>query len=295
MDPTNSRWQVFWALHHAIAANGHSPTVRELAEVVGLATGTVHHHLKALKLDRWIDWPAGKARSITILRVPTAEPTRPPTSLAGPAVMPGNGGLRPARVHVDLSEFAIAAGPPTAVQPIEDALAETGLNLQDGDFFTHRVEGDSMRDAGIREGDALLVRRQANAREGDIVVATIPDEVTGEPRATIKRLPRNGGTRLLPENPAYEPIENDEITIIGKVMEWGSGVLLSDGSLDVLSKLTPASARSRKFRTGAALAPSPTRRTRRRYTAAAHRYCVADRPAALPQGGAGRQRSGRSR
>lgn len=52
MDPTNSRWQVFWALHHAIAANGHSPTVRELAEVVGLATGTVHHHLKALKLDR---------------------------------------------------------------------------------------------------------------------------------------------------------------------------------------------------------------------------------------------------
>jgi DNA-binding MarR family transcriptional regulator len=55
MDPTNSRWQVFWALHHAIAANGHSPTVRELAEVVGLATGTVHHHLKALKLDRLID------------------------------------------------------------------------------------------------------------------------------------------------------------------------------------------------------------------------------------------------
>jgi repressor LexA len=218
MDPTNSRWQVFWALHHAIAANGHSPTVRELAEVIGLATGTVHHHLKALKLDRWIGWPAGKARSITILRVPTAEPTRLPTRLAGPAVMPGNGGLRPARVHVDLSEFAIAAGPPTAVQPIEDALAETGLNLQDGDFFTHRVEGDSMRDAGIREGDALLVRRQANAREGDIVVATIPDEVTGEPRATIKRLPRNGGTRLLPENPAYEPIENDEITIIGKVM-----------------------------------------------------------------------------
>jgi repressor LexA len=96
-------------------------------------------------------------------------------------------------------------------------LAETGLNLQDGDFFTHRVEDDSMRDADIREGDALLVRRQANAREGDIVVATIPDEVTGELRTTIKRLPRNGSTRLLPENPAYEPIENDEITIIGKV------------------------------------------------------------------------------
>jgi len=204
MDPTNSRWRVFWALHDAIAANGHSPTVRELAELVGLAAGTVHPHLKALKVDRWIDWPAGKARSITILRVPTAPPIRPPTSLAGPAVRPGNGRSRPARVHVDLSEFAIAAGPPTAVQPIEDALAQTGLNPRDGDYFTHRVEGDSMRDAGIREGD--------------IVVATIPDEVTGEPRATVKRLPRSGHTRLLPENPAYEPIENDEITIVGKVM-----------------------------------------------------------------------------
>jgi repressor LexA len=220
MDPTSSRWRVFWALHDAIAANGHSPTVRELAELVGLAAGTVHPHLKALKVDRWIDWPAGKARSITILRAPTDEPTRAPTSRAGRAVKPGNGRARPARVRVDLSEFAIAAGPPTAVQPIEDALAQTGLNLQDGDFFTHRVEGDSMRDAGIREGDIMLVRRQANAREGDIVVATIPDEVTGEPRATVKRLrlSRDGRTRLLPENAAYDPIENEEITIIGKVM-----------------------------------------------------------------------------
>jgi repressor LexA len=80
------------------------------------------------------------------------------------------------------------------------------------------VEGDSMRDAGMRTGDILMVRRQPNVREGDIVVAAIPDEVTGEPRATVKRLPRSGRIRLLPENPAYEPIENDEITITGKVM-----------------------------------------------------------------------------
>lgn len=140
--------------------------------------------------------------------------------------MRGERKVQPPRVHVDLSEFAIAAGPPTPVQPIEDALAQTGLHLQDGDFFTHRVEGDSMRDAGIREGDVLLVRRQANARDDDIVVATIPDEVTGEPRATVKRLSLSKGrTRLLPENPAYEPIENNEIAIIGKVMGlWRSPV-----------------------------------------------------------------------
>jgi repressor LexA len=215
MDPISSRWRTFWALHDATDANSHAPTVRELAQLVGFPVGTVHSHLKSLKSDRWIDWPTGKARSITILRVPTAQPAHPPTSLANLA---GQGRPRPPRIHVDLTEFAIAAGPPTAVQPIEDALAQTGVNLQDGHFFTHRVEGDSMRDAGMRAGDILLVRRQANAREGDIVVAAIPDEVTGEPRATVKRLPRSGPTRLLPENPAYEPIENDEITITGKVM-----------------------------------------------------------------------------
>jgi repressor LexA len=214
MDPNSSRWRIFWALRHAMDVNSHAPTVRELAQLVGLPIGTVHYHLKWLKTNKWINWPAGKARSITILRIPSAQPTDPPGNLVNLA---GKERPRP-RVHVDLTEFAIAAGPPTAVQPIEDALAQTGLNLQDGDYFTHRVEGDSMRDAGMRTGDILLVRRQANAREGDIVVAAIPDEVTGEPRATVKRLPRSGRMRLLPENPAYEPIENDEITITGKVM-----------------------------------------------------------------------------
>jgi len=112
----------------------------------------------------------------------------------------------------------VAAGNPIEPVPQFELVDVPPSMLRGGENFALQVKGDSMRDAGIREGDALLVRRQANAREGDIVVATIPDEVTGEPRATIKRLPRNGGTRLLPENPAYEPIENDEITIIGKVM-----------------------------------------------------------------------------
>jgi repressor LexA len=225
-DPTSSRWRIFWALHNAIDTTGHSPTVRELAELVGLTIGTVHFHLIVLKRDRWINWPAGKARSITILRLPATKPSRPPKGLADPAGVPRNGRSRPNRVHVDLSEFAIAAGPPTGVQPIEDALAQTGIKLRDGDLFTHRVQGDSMRDAAFLDGDNLLVRRQANAREGDIVVATIPDEITGEPRATVKRLSLlDGSTRLLPENPAYEPIENDQIAIIGKVMGlWRSPV-----------------------------------------------------------------------
>ena len=219
MTPASSRWRIFWTLHDVIAANGHSPTVRELAGLVGLTTGTVHYHLSALRSERWIDWPTGKARSITVLRVPEREPTRPPNGLADLPEVSGDGGSRYGRVHVDLSEFAIAAGPPIGVQPIDDAVTQTGLKLQDGDYFTHRVEGDSMRDAAVLDGDSLLVRRQANARDSDIVVATIPDEITGERRATVKRLSlRDGRARLLPENPAYEPIENEQLTIIGKVM-----------------------------------------------------------------------------
>jgi repressor LexA len=201
------------ALHDAIGAHGYSPTVRELAELVGLVGGTVHSHLKALKRDRWVDWPAGQARSIRILRTPTT----PPTSPAAPAQTPRHGRPRPKGGHVDLSEFAIAAGPPTAVQPIEDALAQAGLDLRDGDFFTHGVEGDSMRPT-IHQGDVLVVRRQPNAREGDVVVATITDEATGERRGTVKRLSHRGRTRLLPDNPAYAPIEDNNITIVGKVM-----------------------------------------------------------------------------
>lgn len=99
----------------------------------------------------------------------TFAPGKPGAS--GPRLGAGRSNVRHAAV--DLSDFAIAAGPPTAVQPIEEALAQSGLQLQDEDLFTHRVQGDSMHDAGIREGDTLVVRRQSNAREGEIVVATI--------------------------------------------------------------------------------------------------------------------------
>jgi hypothetical protein len=60
-------WRIFWALRHAMDVNSHTPTVRELAQLVGLPIGTVHYHLKWLKTNKCIDWPGGKACSITIL------------------------------------------------------------------------------------------------------------------------------------------------------------------------------------------------------------------------------------
>jgi hypothetical protein len=130
--------------------------------------------------------PAGKARSISILRVPQ-RPAYSPTWKPRASSREGTATATYPRGPDGVCNRRWTSHPGAADR---GRPAQTGLNLQDGDYFTHRVEGDSMRDAGMRTGDILLVRRQANAREGDIVVAAVPDEVTGEPRATVKRLPR---------------------------------------------------------------------------------------------------------
>ncbi len=221
-NPASSKWRIFEALRVEITRADHSPTVRELAALVELAGSTVHYYLKLLKQEGWIDWPTGKARSLSIRRLPTSPGLSTAVPLVRSAARPDGEHSKVNRTPIDLSEFApefaVAAGPPVGVQLIEDALAQSGVQLVDGDLFKHRVQGDSMRDAGIHDGDTLLVRRQTNAREGDIVVATIPDEATGEPRATVKRLPRSGRIRLLPANPAYAPYDSDGITIVGKVI-----------------------------------------------------------------------------
>jgi len=72
-DPASSRWRIYEALRAEIKRAGHSPTVRELAALVDLAVSTVHRYLKLLKREGWIDWPAGKARSISTRRLPAVQ------------------------------------------------------------------------------------------------------------------------------------------------------------------------------------------------------------------------------
>ena len=171
-----------------IRDQGYPPSVREIGEAVGLKSpSTVHFHLKHLEEAGVIEKGAGKGRAITLVEEAEEENRVP---------IVGN----------------VAAGSPILAQEcIEDYLTfDTGG--RPGEYFALRVRGESMLNAGILPGDLVIVRQQATANHGEIVVAMIDDE------ATVKRLSRQKGQIwLLPENEAYAPIDGTYAQILGKV------------------------------------------------------------------------------
>ena len=171
-----------------IREQGYPPSVREIGEAVGLKSpSTVHFHLKHLEEAGVITKGAGKGRAITLVAQPMAQDQVP---IVG----------------------SVAAGSPILAQEcIEDYLTfDTGGHGDE--FFALRVRGESMLNAGILPGDLVVVRRQREAQNGEIVVAMIDDE------ATVKTYSmQNGHLWLLPQNEAYSPIDGAEASILGKV------------------------------------------------------------------------------
>jgi repressor LexA len=177
---------------------GYPPTVREIGEAVGLASpSTVHAHLA--NLER-----AGLLRR---------DPTKPRAlELTGRERSGESTGTLP---KLPLLGQIAAGGPLLAEQNIEDELA-VPENLR-GDFLL-RVKGDSMIEAGILDGDIVVVRRAQDARNGDIVVALAGDDETTD-EATVKTFYKEKGRiRLQPENSALEPIYADYVQVLGKVV-----------------------------------------------------------------------------
>ena len=165
--------------------NGYAPSVREICTAVGLrSTASVHYHLSELKRRGLIDMGENKNRTISL-------PQAPARSRRIPVIGVVTAGL-----------------PILAVENVEGYLPWDG----EEDCFALRVRGDSMIGAGILDGDKVVVRPQSTADNGEIVVALLGDE------ATVKRLRRAAdGVWLLPENPAYAPIDGREAAILGKV------------------------------------------------------------------------------
>ena len=166
-----------------IQENGYSPSVREIGAAVGLrSTASVSYHLQALQEKGLIQAPGAKGRKRALVT-----------------------GARPGQIPVI---GVVTAGLPIlAVENQEGTIpwAEAGC-------FALRVRGDSMINAGILEGDKVIVRPQQSADNGQIVVARIDDE------ATVKRLlRRNGQVWLMPENDNYAPIDGTNAEIIGVV------------------------------------------------------------------------------
>ena len=164
--------------------NGFAPSVREIGEAVGLrSTASVSYHLQQLQAKGLLQNPGGKGRKRSVV---TAQ--------------------RPGQIPV--------VGVVTAGLPILAVENQEGTMAWEGDpsCFALRVRGDSMIGAGILDGDKVVIRPQAVADDGQIVVARIGDE------ATVKRLHRRDGQIwLMPENDAYEPIDGSEAELIGLV------------------------------------------------------------------------------
>lgn len=167
-----------------VQENGYSPSIREIGAAVGLnSTASVSYHLRALQEKGALMAPSVKGRKRAIVT-----------------------GVRPGQIPV--------IGVVTAGLPILAYENQEGTMAWDGEpgCFALRVRGDSMIDAGILDGDKVVVRPQQTADDGQIVVARIGDE------ATVKRLSRrNGEVWLMPENQAYAPIDGSEAELIGLV------------------------------------------------------------------------------
>ncbi|MER2080712.1 MAG: transcriptional repressor LexA [Ruminococcus sp.] len=189
MKPLSKSQQKILDFLRDCSENGRVPSVREICEYTGLSsTSTVHHHLKALEAKGLIIREHGVNRCIQIA-----------------------GEEKSASVPV---VGKVAAGEPiTAIQNIEFYVPVPEQLKRGRELFALRIQGESMINAGILDGDIVIVNRTPVAENGEIVVAMVDDS------ATVKRFYKeNGHFRLQPENDSYEPIIVDEVVLLGKVV-----------------------------------------------------------------------------
>ena len=177
-----------------IQTKGYPPSVREIANAVGLkSTSTVHGHLTRLEKKGLLHRDAMKPRAMEVIGDPNF--------------------VRNATTAIPVVGRVTAGQPILAEENVDEYIPIPDAMLGDGEHFILLVKGESMIQAGIMDGDYVVVRKQQEANNGDIVVAMIEDS------ATVKRFYKeNGHFRLQPENPTMEPIYTKELTILGKVV-----------------------------------------------------------------------------
>ncbi len=202
---TDRQRQTLSYIAETVGGRGYPPSVREICEALGLASSsTVHSHLQALQRKGYISIDPTKPRAIE-LHFDTD------TGLAGDR--------RPTRSVPLLGR--IAAGTPImAEENVEEIYPMPADLVGDGNIFMLEVAGESMIDAGIYDGDFVIVRQQPTAHSGEIVAAMMPSEYGDAPEATIKTLRHRGSSMILePANPRLEPFEAPAGTeVLGKVV-----------------------------------------------------------------------------
>ncbi|TGE31253.1 transcriptional repressor LexA [Desulfosporosinus sp. Sb-LF] len=195
-DLSQRQTKILEFIKQEIRKKGYPPAVREIGEAVGLlSSSTVHGHLQTLEEKGYIRRDPTKPRAIEILDSSS------------------DMSISKKVVHIPIVGRVIAGQPVLAVENIEGTFPLSADLVRQDDVFMLRVHGESMIDAGILDGDFIIVRQQNEARNGEIVIALIGEE------ATVKRFFKERTLiRLQPENSSMEPIYSQNVSILGKVI-----------------------------------------------------------------------------
>jgi repressor LexA len=203
--------KILQAIRDSVQKRGYPPTMREIAEAVGLiSTSSVSYQLSILERKGYLHRDLRRPRTVEV-HLPGGPALRP-EQIPGTEEIPGHP-ARPETVHVPLVGRVDAGGPIVAAQQVEEVFPLPRKLVGEGPVFMLRVAGDSMIDAAIADGDWVVVHAQETADSGDIVAAMIDGE------ATVKTLKRSGGhVWLMPQNRKFLPILGDDAAIIGKIV-----------------------------------------------------------------------------
>jgi repressor LexA len=206
---TPRRRKIVEIIDDSVRRNGYAPSMREIGEAVGLAsTSSVSYQLSVLENEGYLTREARRPRTAA-LRSPAPPPAEQRSGRASAS------GL----AQVPLVGQVAAGVPILADQHIEDVFPLPRQLVGDGELIMLRVVGDSMIDAAITDGDWVVVRRESDIENGDIVAAMIESDTSADREATVKTFKkRDGHVWLIPHNPAYVPILGDNATIVGKVV-----------------------------------------------------------------------------
>ena len=190
---SNTQERILEYIVESTRQRGYPPSVREIGAAVGLAsTSTVHGHLERLEKKGLLRRDASMPRAMEVI---------------------GDGYAPKGTISVPIVGRVAAGVPITAIENIDDHMLLPEGFVGKNECFILSVQGDSMIDAGILNGDLVLVRKQSTVNNGEIAVVLVEDE------ATVKRFYReNGRYRLKPENPHMEPFFVDECDVQGKVI-----------------------------------------------------------------------------
>ena len=207
-DLTSRQRKIVQVIEDSMQRRGYSPTLREIGEAAGLAsTSSVAYQLSRLEKKGCLSRGQGRPRTAVVRLLAQPQADRPHDDIED----------RIARVPL-VGRIA-AGGPILAEELVEDIIPLPRQLVGEGDLIILKVVGDSMINAAITDGDWVVVRRESDVENGDIVAAMIESDTSADGEATVKTFRKSDGhVWLVPHNPAYTSILGDEAKILGKVV-----------------------------------------------------------------------------